>query len=250
MPIRIQCPNCGKSALVPDSIVGKQAKCKCGSSFSIVSDVQLDKLDLGHEASKSCPSQPGFTSVPPSHSGPTPATLPFARQYIVAQLKKHIKIIGICLAVIGLLITFTIWSSGTGLVVTTDDRSKVDAYETFIENLHETDVFLLPVGSHSTNIKRYFDETGKILSQTDNSSSNESLLRKTMLDFSVKMEGGLDKNARKLRLSSTQSCIFSDVPPGDYLLYVPPLILKKHTVTLIRHIKPKSYMGWFGGSYR
>ena len=35
MPIRIQCPNCNKPAQVPDSAIGKTAKCKCGTSFTI-----------------------------------------------------------------------------------------------------------------------------------------------------------------------------------------------------------------------
>ena len=37
MPIRIQCPNCQKYSHVPDSAIGKTAKCKCGTSFNISS---------------------------------------------------------------------------------------------------------------------------------------------------------------------------------------------------------------------
>lgn len=35
MPIRIRCPNCNSPAQVPDSSLGKTAKCKCGASFAI-----------------------------------------------------------------------------------------------------------------------------------------------------------------------------------------------------------------------
>lgn len=35
MSIQIECPNCKKPAQVPDSAVGKTAKCNCGTSFTV-----------------------------------------------------------------------------------------------------------------------------------------------------------------------------------------------------------------------
>jgi len=73
MPIVIQCPSCSKQATVPDSALGRSARCKCGSSFVVNArndQALVDELELAASAVPGTPIFAAPKSQPPPSSNP------------------------------------------------------------------------------------------------------------------------------------------------------------------------------------
>ena len=65
MPITAQCPHCQRSYHLPDQQAGKNAKCKCGNTFTIrLPEVELEELEELDDELSLAPLPPAPTPMP------------------------------------------------------------------------------------------------------------------------------------------------------------------------------------------